>query len=512
MSSNVLQTTPAVKMEVAGLLRDWSDDFAPYLHDESKMSGHSAKSLASPKNIAELSALLSYLNGKGQRVRISAARTGLTGGAVPEADEVVISLEKLRASISTPKVNAQGEYEVTALAGMSLREVADSIRENLPGYFFPVDPTEQSASIGGAASLNAGGARSLHFGSMQNWIAGIRVILSNGEELNLRRGQYAADNYKFILRSLEGERTLTAGAIPKPETKNTLGYFFDKSVDAVDLFIGSEGTLGVIAEVTLRLTELPKISLSHFQAFQSTEAALTAVEKIRKLNGTLAVEFIDHRSIKKLQEVNRADLFRFLDLTREAGAALFIEAGLSSDDEVLAYSESLFEILSELDEDPELSISGTNLKTLADIKSFRHAVPERMNAIIASKRAEIPGIHKLATDMAVKDADLHWVYNLYESELSKRGFEFCIFGHAGSNHFHVNILPRSLEELKLAKAAYLELAKAVAERGGAVAAEHGIGKLKREFLRAQYSEEVLANFRKLKEFFDPKGILNSGVL
>jgi D-lactate dehydrogenase (cytochrome) len=149
---------------------------------------------------------------------------------------------------------------------------------------------------------------------------------------------------------------------------------------------------------------------------------------------------------------------------------------------------------------------------LKDIRVFRHAVPERINATIARRREQHPTLHKIATDMAVEDKDLRWVYELYTSRLTAAGLDHAVFGHAGNNHFHVNILPRDDGELQRAKAIYAEFAAAIVARGGCVSAEHGIGRIKKHFLPLQYDAATLEALRTAKRWLDPEWRLNPGVL
>lgn len=481
-----------------------------YLRDESKLTGEAALGVFRPKELLEVKEILAQIAKEKAKVTISAARTGVTGGGIPDKDSYVVSLERLTGLVS---VN-QKDLEITVLAGTSWTDLNRLINEHLPDYFFPIDPTEQSASIGGAAALNAGGARSLRFGSVRNWITGLKFLLVTGEELNIRRGEICAKDGLFLFKNEIEQRELKVNSIKKPLTKNTIGYWYDDSVDLVDLLIGSEGALGVIVEVSLKVEKKPPMFLSHLQIFSSLKSGLACVEFLRnsKTFPPYSLEFIDYRSIDKLFERPKAALDKFIPLLKDAEAALFIEIPFNSEADLLTFSESFFEFLVEINEDPERALSGTDDRTLSEIKKLRHAVPERMNEIIAERKLEYPSLHKLGMDMSVPDKELLWVYDLYESELSKAGFDFVIFGHAGNNHFHVNILPRDLDELDRAKNAYLELSTKIVSRGGAVAAEHGIGRIKKKFLQVQYSEKELESFDKIKRFFDPELRLNSHVL
>ena len=491
---------------MSGRFTPLTEEIEAYLRDESKLTADSALGVFRPKNVLEVGQILSQLNKEEAKITISAARTGLTGGAVPDKDSFVISLERVKGLVSFDTV----KKEITVSSGTSLLELNNLVEENFPDYFFPIDPTEQSASIGGAVALNAGGARSLRFGSIRNWVTGLKLFLIGGEELSICRGEIVAKD--GVLKLLN--RELKLNAIKKPLTKNTIGYFYNDSVDLVDLIIGSEGSLGVIVEVSLKLEKKTPMFLSHLQVFDSVNAGLKCVEHLRNSAKfpPYSLEFIDRRSIEKLLERPKSTFEKFIPLLKKSQAALFAEIPFNNEGELLEFSEAFFEFLTELGEDPEKALSGTNERTLSEIKKLRHAVPERMNEIIAERKLTYPGLHKLSMDMAVPDEHLMWVYELYEAELNKNGFEFAIFGHAGNNHFHVNILPRNLEELENAKNAYLELSKKIVPRGGAVAAEHGIGRLKKNFLKVQYSAAELESFDKIKLFFDPGKRLNPHVL
>jgi D-lactate dehydrogenase (cytochrome) len=146
------------------------------------------------------------------------------------------------------------------------------------------------------------------------------------------------------------------------------------------------------------------------------------------------------------------------------------------------------------------------------MKAFRHAVPEHVNGIIGRRKRDVPGLHKVGTDMAVPDERLEDALALYRSRLGESGLEHVIFGHIGDNHLHVNILPRSEEELERAMDLYGTFAEEVVEMGGSVAAEHGIGRLKKLFLPIQFDEEELAAMQAVKDVLDPQGLFNPGVL
>jgi D-lactate dehydrogenase (cytochrome) len=203
---------------------------------------------------------------------------------------------------------------------------------------------------------------------------------------------------------------------------------------------------------------------------------------------------------------------RVLQFAGDASCSVFAEIGYRDDDELSHIADRLADLVAAAGGDPDQSLAGAGEGELKDIRAFRHAVPERINAIIAQRRERHPGLHKIATDMAVPDASLGWVFSRYQEILGQAGLDFAAFGHVGNNHFHVNILPRDEAELATAKACYAVLAEEIVARGGCVSAEHGVGRIKKGFLPIQYSPEIMAAFRAVKRWVDPEWRLNRGIL
>ena len=483
-----------------------NENYASLLHDESKILGEAFASVSFPQTLDQLASEVSYCYENNIAMRVSAARTGLAAGAVPKSEEHLFSLTKLK------EIKGIISEEVIKLqAGVSLAELNAWIDENQPEFYFPVDPTEQGASVAGAVATNAGGARSYKYGSMRDWVVGLTVVLPDGEILELKRGQYIADKGSFNIQG----RELKASSIPKPNTKNCLGYSFAENIDLIDVFVGSEGSIGIISEVELMLVKRPKFRLFLLQFFEDEKKALSFVCKLREnehLN-PLCIEYCDNRSLdfvrtSSIVKTNKAAQA----LKQNHKAAVYSELELESEEQLADAYEVLSALLEELDSSMDDSIAGMEEKDLREIKAFRHAIPESINQLIAQRKQSHPGLHKLATDMAVPDEKLFDVFDLYKETLNQAHLDFAIFGHAGDNHFHVNLAPRNQEELDLAKKLYYEFAKEIVKLGGSVSAEHGIGVLKKGFLKLQYNEEVLEQFKKIKKAFDPKLLLNKGVL
>jgi len=487
-------------------------DVADLLRDESRLTAAGVASVAEPDTLAELRQVMRWHAVEGHRITVSGARTGVTGGAVPDASTHLVSVAGLRGIVDLD-LDANPPW-VRALAGTTLRELHAALAIRAPGFTLPLDPTEAGASLGGMVATNAAGSRAFRFGSTRDWVVGLTVELASGRTLDLRRGRDRAAGDALTLVNGDERRTVHLPAIPKPRTKNSIGFGFVPGGDALDLFIGSEGTLGVVTEVTLRLAPVVESWLAFLQCFATPAQAFTLVEALRgdAALHTTAIEFLDARSHELARETGKPEVERVLSHAPAGSCSVFAELGYAGEEALDALVAKVLGHVAAAGGDVAAGLAGIDDQALRDIRAFRHAVPERINATIARRREQHPTLHKIATDMAVEDKDLRWVYDLYTTRLTAAGLDHAIFGHAGNNHFHVNILPRDDDELQRAKAIYAEFATAVVARGGCVSAEHGIGRIKKQFLPVQYEAATLDAMRAAKRWLDPDWRLNPGVL
>jgi D-lactate dehydrogenase (cytochrome) len=199
-------------------------------------------------------------------------------------------------------------------------------------------------------------------------------------------------------------------------------------------------------------------------------------------------------------------------LPEDAAAAVYVEIGFKDEPELDAIYDALREAAAHAGLDPAHSWAGFTDKDLEEMKRLRHAVPETVNSIIGQRKARVPELHKVGTDMSVPLDGLPEMMGFYRRLLGAAGLEFVIFGHIGDGHVHVNILPRTAGELEQAEDLYMDFAREAVRLGGSVAAEHGIGRIKRKFLPIQFADEDVAAMRAVKAAFDPAGTLNPGVL
>jgi len=498
--------------------------YLQYLHDESRLAAERVEALHFPTTAEEVVAAVRAVRHAGHRAAISAARTGITGAAVPIGAEEIISLDQLR---FTPVVRRTGDggWAVRVAAGTSLAELADALEHGPCEYpdgrperplFYPIDSTEMSAHVGGTIATNASGARTLHYGPTRDWVDWLKLVTADGRILALRRGEVTAAGTLIYRRPDGSAAELHVPDLPMPPTKHTAGYHLRGGMDALDLFIGSEGTLGIICEAELRLAEKPGNRLFLTQFADGPDQVVAFVRACKETDGLtpLALEYIGPGALALVRSKGRQTQ-AYLEVSRlpeDARAAVYTELPFGDEAELDRVHAALCEALASAGLDPARSWAGFTDQDMEQMKRLRHAVPETVNALIGRRKRDIPELHKVGTDMAVPDAALPEMMAHYHRVLEREGIEFVVFGHIGNGHVHVNMLPTSAEQLDRAKEIYADFAREAVRLGGSVAAEHGIGRIKKEFLSIQFGEEELEAMRAIRRTLDPDGILNPGVL
>lgn len=511
-------------------------DFPDYLTDESKYAAYPFDQLYFPDNEAELSTLLRELNGRNKPATIAAARTGLVGGSVPTTGAVIslVNFDEIEAVYYEQEAE---EWRIRAQPAVNLHVLNDllntrrspslenhvnpvvkqdfyNFKQDPRKYFYPPDPTEMSASIGGTVATNASGARAYRYGPTRAWVRGIRVFLANGEYLDIPRGKYfASPGGQFTIFNSRGEGvTFNIPVYSLPKTKNAAGFYTAPQMDLIDLFIGSEGVLGVITRVELALLKREQ-KCSMIQFLESNKQAVLLAQALRS-DTRLRLDFIEFYSkntldlLRELQR-NNSHSIDLPEIPEDARSALFFEMDFDVDtgDNALSILE---EVISGCGADMTHSWAGFEDREIERFKAFRHQVPESINRIIAEKKRKHPGIHKLGTDLAVPDQHLAEMWDLYSMQCEESGLEWYAFGHIGNNHIHLNIVPGDMTDLHKGLELFESFAKKAVELGGTVSAEHGIGKIKHKFFQMMYSPEEIDQMRKVKSALDPNWILNRG--
>ncbi|HWB84028.1 MAG TPA: FAD-binding oxidoreductase [Bryobacteraceae bacterium] len=446
---------------------------AKYLEDASGYRGDAERVMV-PADEAGVIEALRAASASGIPVTVAGAGTGITGARVPHGGWV-LSLEKLARLEVHPGFAIVGP-------GALLRDVHAAAQAS--GQFYPPNPTETSASMGGTIATNASGSRSYRYGATRRWIERLRVVLASGQVMDVTRGE----KIDFVPRP-----------VPLPDvTKNTAGYLLRPGMDWVDVFAGSEGTLGVTTEARLRLLPAPAAVLAGVIFFANDETAVDAVEAWRGTTSARMLEYIDRPSLQLLRT-------RFPEIPPEAGAALLIEQELESenDPEVDHWLERV-EASGALSEASWFALSAADRERF---RRFRHALPELVNETV--RRA---GVLKMHSDYAVPLPRNREMLAYYRQRLEEEfPGRYVIFGHIGDAHVHVNIFS-SPNEPEHASKLLEEFARHAVLLGGTVSAEHGLGKRKAHLLHLQYSPAHLEAMQEVKRRMDPQNILGRGTL
>jgi FAD/FMN-containing dehydrogenase len=446
---------------------------SPYLADASGFRGR-ADELLVPENEAAVVAIMRRASAEGIAVTISGGGSGLTGGRVPDGGWLV-SLEKLNS------IEVHKGYAICG-AGASLTSIQAAAAPSK--QFYGPDPTEYSAAIGGTVATNASGSRSFRYRDTRRHIRALRVVLANGDVLALRRGQ---------------KPPFAIPVIPAPDVrKNTAGYFMRDGMDYLDLFIGSEGTLGIVTEVEVALLDLPEKLFTGVVFFESDDAALDAVDAWRPIPGLRMLEYVDGGSLEMVRR-------KFSGVPASARAALLTEQEVSGNEDVedtwLARLKASAALI-------EGSWFATSAADRERFRQFRHALPEAVNDLARQR-----GLTTISTDFAVPVPKNREMLRFYRQKLDD---EFAgrsvIFGHIGDAHVHVNFLPANDDEWKSAARLATQFARKSVELGGTVSAEHGLGKRKREFLPLQFSPDQIEKMKAVKRTLDPLWLLGRGNL
>jgi D-lactate dehydrogenase (cytochrome) len=483
------------------LVKTENDELVPYLTDASNMPGGHAEKLFLPQSEAEIAEILREANEKRIPVTVSGARTGTVGGAVPFGGWV-ISLEKLNKIKSIDKENLRAVVEPGVILGDFQKAV------EAEGLFYPPDPTEWSCQIGGTVATNASGARSFKYWATREFVVGLRVVLPNGETLSLRRGEPV-------------DAVINVPTYRRPNVrKNVSGYFNQQPLEAIDLFIGSEGTLGVVTEIVLSLLPKPEGFFSGIVFFRKNEDLLTFVDETKErsfgsrlewgasrspghrhggrssLDASL-IEYFDDRALAFIAE-------KFPETPSGMAGAIFFEQETAEETEDVLL-EQWNALLEKHNADLDASWFTTTEQDREKMRAFRHALPVSVNERVVRNRQK-----KIGTDMAVPDDAFPGFLKFYKDTLDASGIEYVIFGHIGDCHLHANLLPKDDAEAERARHLYGRFVAQAVMLGGTVSAEHGIGKLKSKYLYVMMGERYMNEMAELKRAFDPNGILGRG--
>jgi D-lactate dehydrogenase (cytochrome) len=469
------------------IIKTDSDIIKGYFEDYSGLLGGYADRVILPENEKEIRDILLEANSGKTPVTISGGGTGVTGARIPFGGWV-ISTERLNKII---EINDK-TLTATLQPGVRLSDLEKELSKK--GLTYLPDPTEPNAFLGGTISTNASGAKGFKYGPTRNYIKRLRMLLSTGDIIDVKRGDYSLNRGEtFSLKLKDKEKKIKIPDYSMPDIKTAAGYYIKNGMSLMDLFIGHEGTLGFILEADIALGIKPEEVMSFFSFFPSEDDAISFVREA-KTHNAMSLEYMDGNSLSLLRT-------KYLNIPLSAKSLIYFEQDYKkeSEPEIIDSWTKLLEKHKALMEDSYFADSD---KEREKLKELRHALPDSVNEIV--KKNKMP---KVGTDIAVPDKNFKEMLEFYKEKLTASKIDYLIFGHIGESHMHVNMLPKTEEEFKKSRLIYMEFVKKAVSLGGTASAEHGIGKLKHPFLEIMYGKDNLKQMALLKKSLDPACIL-----
>ncbi len=430
--------------------RDWTRRWTP-----------APLAIAFPATVAEVQAIARWASTHLVALVPSGGRTGLSGGAVAANGELVVSFERMNRVLAFDAI----DRTLTVQPGITLEAAHNAAREH--GLIYPVDfAARGSCSIGGNIATNAGGIRVIRYGNTREWIGGLKLVTAAGELLELNRGL----------------------------VKNSSGY------DLRHLVIGAEGTLGLVVEATLKLTDPPSPSQVMLFAVPAMDALMQVFDACRGALTLSAFEFFTDRALHYVvahgaRRPFEEDSAYFVITEFDAGSEAQQQAALDVFERCLAEGWVSDGILSQSD------------AQAAELWSLREGITESL----ASWR---PYKNDISVRVSAVPAFLHEMQTLLDSEYPQ--FDIVWFGHIGDGNLHINVLkPAEMDDAEfIAQCERVTklLGETLHRHGGSISAEHGIGLVKKPYLASTRSAVEIELMRSLRKAFDPQGLMNPGKL
>lgn len=436
-----------------------AEDLATYGRDWTRVYEPHATCIVFPKTTAEVSAFMRLANAHGVSVVPSGGRTGLAAGALAKDGEAVLSLDRMRAMQPVDVLGATVRVQAGA--------VTQGVHEHCAphGLTWPVDfASKGSSQVGGNIATNAGGVKVIRYGLTRQWVLGLQVVLASGEVLELN------------------------GALEKNNT----------GTDLRQLFIGSEGTLGIVTEATLKLTKVPgKLAVLLF-AVSDLAKVLELFRRVKTGPFTVAAyEFFTAECLARLERHRKVRV----PFTERAPYYVLCEVEHAEEESLEAFVGEVFEA--------GIATDGVRAQHEGEARALwelREGISESLSA------TGLPHKNDIALPIAALEGFCRELGHVFETRYP--GWEICLFGHVGDGNLHVNVMkPDALDKptfLAKTKEADRDMFTLVAKYQGSVSAEHGIGLLKKHALSYSRTATEIALMRQLKSALDPKGILNPG--
>lgn len=480
--------------------------YEEFLSDESKLRGK-ADTISFPKTKAEIISIINQMREHSVAITIQGGRTGICGGAVPENGHV-LNLSGMNRVLGLQQIDAG--YLLEVQAGFMLSELEKQVRlksfdsqgwdeaslEALRqfkadrNFFWPPDPTEASATIGGILATNAQGICTYLYGESRQHLAEICLIDGHGEELTILRGEQTGANQ---LCNLPND-------------------------DLMDLHLGGEGLYGVIVSAVLRLIIKPSEIWGICFFFEAHDSVMKFAEELRSnpfnagSAAIAAIEYFDRVTLDCIKELKQAatKLKDLPEVDNRYVGMIYVELHGEDEGGIESIAEKMMQLSAEhgCDDQSTWALSGEN--EIEKLKGFRHAAPESVNIRLEEARRSDSRITKLSTDITVSDKSFGDTVVAYRKDAENAGVDVAIFGHVAGSHVHVNILPRNHEDYLIGKMLIAKWTLDASDNGGLIFTEHGVGKIKKDLFQSVTRPEILEKFRCMKSAMDPEYILNRG--
>ncbi len=441
------------------LLSD-ADSRAHYGRDWTKAHEPRPAVIVLPSSIEQVQAIVRLANEHGVALVPSGGRTGLSGGAVAANGEIVVAFDRMNKILSFDATDRQ----VVCQPGVVTEQLQNFAEEHQ--LFYPVDfASSGSSQIGGNVATNAGGIKVIKYGLTRDWVVGMKVVTGDGTLLDLNKGLI----------------------------KNATGY------DLRHLFIGSEGTLGLIVELTMKLATPPKDPTVLVLAVDAMESAMHVLQTFQSRLPLMAFEFFSEKALRHV--IAEKGLQRPCETVGDFYALIEFE---NLTEQTMDQAMEAFEFCVE----QGWALDGTlsqNSSQARDLWRLREDISETISRFTPYKN-----------DISVKVSQVPAFLREVDAIVTQQypDFEIIWFGHIGDGNVHLNILkPEGLDKavfFKQCAEVSLDIFASVQRFGGSISAEHGVGLLKKPFLAYSRSAEEIAYMKAMKKLFDPRGIMNPG--
>jgi glycolate oxidase len=436
------------------------ESFEKYGRDETEKLHYSPAVVVKPRKTEEIAALMQLANKHLIPVTPRGAGTGLTGGALPHLGGLVIAMERFNQILEIDERNLQ----VTTEPGVITEVLQNAVKEK--GLFYPPDPASKgSCFIGGNISENSGGPKAVKYGVVKDYVLNLEIVLPTGEII------------------WTGSNVL----------KNATGY------NLTQLIVGSEGTLGIVTKIVLRLIPHPKFDLLMLAPFDSLEKASEAVSAIFRAGITpSAMELMEIESIKLASKLCDSTA---ITITDNLAAHLIIEVDGNDKDVLMKDMEAIADVLTNFEVGELYFADDAQQKT--ELWKIRRKANE----------ASVAAGYTIEEDTVVPRAELPKLIKGVKALAAENGFKVVSYGHAGDGNLHIRInhpLYKKSYENEVIQGILFKIFELVKSLGGTISGEHGIGLIQKSFMPVMFDPITMELMKGIKKVFDPNHILNAG--